>query len=113
MISHSRLKNLGSAQDFIEGWLVHYNYLRPHTALDDKTPAEVAGIDFPYENWADIIRKHKPSKPVIIEHQPRDSMKIDHPQTIGRKHKRIRVSKKQGRITPPMPKLSEIMGKLR
>ncbi len=27
-----------------------------------KQPAAVAGIDYPYHrNWADIIRKHKPS----------------------------------------------------
>jgi len=64
------LKNIETAHDFIQGWLVHYNYLRPHTALDDKTPAEMAGIDFPYKNWSDITR-HKLSKPVIIEHQPR------------------------------------------
>jgi putative transposase len=38
------LKNIASAQDFIEGWLVHYNYLRPHHSLKDRTPAEVAGI---------------------------------------------------------------------
>ncbi len=38
------LKNIESAHDFIDGWLVHYNYLRSHTALNDRTPAEVAGI---------------------------------------------------------------------
>ena len=98
------LKNLESAHDFLNGWLVHYNYLRPHTALDDKTPAEVAGIDFPYENWRDIIR-HKLSKPVIIEHQPRDSIRI--PETyIGRPRKRVRISKRLPRITPKRPKLS-------
>lgn len=107
------LKNIESAHEFIGGWLVHYNYLRPHHSLNDKTPAEVAGIDFPYKNWADIIRKHKPSKPVIIEHQPRDSIRIEHPQTIGRKRKRVRLSKKQPRISPPMPMISEVRGKLR
>ena len=74
---------------------------------------EVAGIDFPYKNWADIIRKHKPSKPVVIEHQPRNSMRIEHPQTIGRKRKRVRLSKKPPRLTPPMPMISEVRGKLR
>ena len=84
------LKNLESAIAFIDGWLAHYNYLRPHEALNDKTPAEAAGIDYPYENWADIIRKHKPSKPVIVEHQPRDRIKLPHVQ-VGRPRKRIRV----------------------
>jgi len=82
------LKNIESAHDFINGWLVHYNYLRPHTALGDKTPAEVAGIDFPYKNWADITR-HKPSKPVIMEHQPRVIIRtIETHGGIPRKYKR-------------------------
>jgi putative transposase len=80
------LKNIESAHDFINGWLVHYNYLRPHTALDDKTPAEAAGIDYPYKNWADITR-HKPSKPVIVEHQARGGVKLP-PVQIGRPRKR-------------------------
>ena len=100
------LKNIESAHDFIGGWLVHYNYLRPHTALDDKTPAEVAGIEYPYENWLDIIRKHKPSKRVVIEHQPRDAERLPR-INIVRPKKRIRISRRPSRITPPMPMLSE------
>ena len=93
------LKNIESAHDFISGWLVHYNYLRPHTALNDKTPAEVAGIDFPYENWADITR-HKPSKYIVIEHKPRGSLRLEK-TNIGRPRKRTR-------ITPPISRRSDI-----
>jgi len=98
------LKNIESAHDFISGWLVHYNYLRPHTALDDKTPAEVAGIDYPYENWADIIRKHKPSSPIIIEHQPRGMAKLP-PIQIGRPRKRLRITPPMSPISPKMERL--------
>jgi len=94
------LKNLESAIEFTKGWLVHYNYLRPHEALDDRTPASVAGVAYPYRNWADIIRKHKPSKPVIIEHQPRDRVKMPHVQ-VGRPKKRPRITKPRPvEITP-------------
>ncbi|MBA7690237.1 hypothetical protein ES703_98761 [subsurface metagenome] len=99
------LKNFETATDFVNGWLVHYNYLRPHTALDDKTPAEVAGVEYPYRNWADIIRKHKPSRPIIIEHQPRDRAKLP-PIQVGRPRKRVR-------ITPPRPSISEKRVKIR
>lgn len=92
------LKNIETAHDFMSGWLVHYNYLRPHTALDDKTPAEVAGIDYPYQNWADIIRKHKPTCKIIIEHQPRNVRNTIKAQ-IGKPRRRIR-------ITPPTPLIS-------
>ena len=99
------LKNIESAVDFMNGWLVHYNYLRPHEALGDKTPAEVARVEYPYDNWSDIIRKHKPSKPPIIEHKPRDSMRLE-PTQIGRKRKRTRISK-------PMPRITEQPKRLR
>lgn len=99
------LKNIESAHDFISGWLVHYNYIRPHTSLDDKTPAEVAGIDYPYKNWADITR-HKPSKPIITGHQPRDKVRLPFIQ-IGRPRKRTRVKPKASKSTP-MPTLKEV-----
>jgi putative transposase len=88
------LKNIASALDFMDGFLVHYNYLRPHSSLDDKTPAEVAGIDFAYKNWADIIRKHRPSKRIVVEHQPRDAYKLE-PTQIGRPAKRKRQRTKR------------------
>jgi hypothetical protein len=39
------------------GRLVHYNFLRPHELLDNKIPAEVAGVKYPYRNWQDIVAK--------------------------------------------------------
>ena len=98
------LKNIESAIEFTKGWLAHYNFLRPHEALHDKTPAEVAEIDYPYENWADITRKHKPSKPITISHVERGTMRLQKSH-IGRPRKRLR-------ITPPAPRISERMGRL-
>jgi hypothetical protein len=91
------LKNIETAKDFIEGWLVHYNYLRPHTSLDDKTPAEAADIDYPYKNWADITR-HKPSKSIAVVHKSRDSIRLE-PTNIGGRRKRVRITPKKPRIS--------------
>jgi len=99
------LKNIETAIDFTNGWLVHYNYLRPHETLNDKTPAEVAGVKYPYNNWADIIRKHQPSSKITIEHQPRDRAKLPSIQ-VGRPRKHVR-------ITPPTPPISPKRGKIR
>jgi transposase InsO family protein len=33
---------LREAQILVEGWRQHYNHYRPHSALQDRTPAEVA-----------------------------------------------------------------------
>jgi hypothetical protein len=98
------LKNIESAHDFMNGWLVHYNYLRPHTELNDKTPAEVAGIVFPYKNWADITR-HKPSKPIVIEHKSRYAIRLEKTH-IGKPTKRVRISQRTPRLTPKTPRLS-------
>jgi transposase-like protein len=93
------LKNFETALDFTEGWLVHYNYLRPHESLQDKTPAEVAGVAYPYKNWADIIRKHNPSVKITIEYQPRGAFHLEGAH-IGRP-KRVRLSHKTPRTTTP------------
>jgi len=39
--------------------MLYYNHIRPHTALNGKTPAEAAGIDLgAQENrWEAIIKK--------------------------------------------------------
>lgn len=49
------LKSMESAKLFTDGWLVWYNYLRPHEALDNHTPAERAGVKFPHSNWQEVI----------------------------------------------------------
>jgi len=69
------LKNIESAIEFTEGWLVHYNFFRPHSAIGDKTPAEVAGLQSPYKNWADVVNAGKPQArviqtPVTSRHSP-------------------------------------------
>jgi hypothetical protein len=51
------IKRVDSAKLFAEGWLVHYNFFRPHESLKGKPPAEAAGIDFPFKNWLDVVRQ--------------------------------------------------------
>lgn len=46
-----------SADLILQGFLIHYNFFRPHLALDNKTPAEVAKIQSPVRNWAELVRK--------------------------------------------------------
>ncbi len=51
------LKSVKTARLLLDGWLVHYNFFRPHEALKGKTPAEKAGIKFLYKNWLDVVRQ--------------------------------------------------------
>ena len=38
------LKSLETANKFLDGYLIYYNYLRPHESLNGKTPAEKAKV---------------------------------------------------------------------
>lgn len=60
------LKSLDSARMILGGFLIHYNYIRPHTTLSSKnndvTPAMKANIAFPYKNWESLIRHNEEAK---------------------------------------------------
>ena len=53
------LKSRETAKVILSGYLMHYNFFRPHQTLKGKTPAEVAGIKFPHISWAGIIKSEK------------------------------------------------------
>lgn len=58
-----------TAQAMMDANRIYYNYLRPHQALDGKTPAEKAGIDLKLEGnkWEELIRQAKRTPKVIKE----------------------------------------------
>jgi putative transposase len=60
------LKNTDTANQFIDGFIVYYNFLRPHETLDGKTPAEYAKVTYPLKSWTDITRMAKPQTQILI-----------------------------------------------
>lgn len=54
-------KTAGTAEQLLDGFLLHYNFFRPHMSLKDKTPAEVAGIKSPLTSWTDVVKQNKTS----------------------------------------------------
>ncbi len=97
------LKNLETAHSFVDGFLAYYNYLRPHESLDGKTPAQEAGITYPYQNWNELIRTHKPSRKVVIEHIKRGTLEFKGAH-FGRQ-RQTRITSLSPPITPPRSKL--------
>lgn len=49
------MQNLETARIVMDGWLIHYNYFRPHESLGDKTPGSVAQGNYPYTSWKDVV----------------------------------------------------------
>lgn len=49
------LRDKNTLKRFTDGWLVHYNFFRPNMALNNKAPAEVAGLSYKHHSWADVV----------------------------------------------------------
>lgn len=50
------LKGMRTVRILLEGWVVHYNYVRPHQTLKGKTPAQVSGIDME-NDWHTLVNE--------------------------------------------------------
>jgi putative transposase len=50
-------KTYDTAELMMDGFLINYNFFRPHMSLGNSTPAEVAGIKLPVHNWTELVRK--------------------------------------------------------
>ncbi len=48
-------KTLDTAELILDGFLINYNFFRPHMTLKNKTPAQVAGIESPVKNWTELV----------------------------------------------------------
>jgi transposase-like protein len=97
------LHTIESARLFMDGWLVHYNFFRPHMSLKDKTPASVAGIQFPFRNWKDITEQPYEKTARIPMNKTR--ITITHEPTLP-KTRLPRISSRMPRITPKAPRIS-------
>lgn len=102
------LKNRDTLEKFMDGWLVHYNFFRPHLSLKDRTPASVAGIRFPFRNWKDVVEQPiEITSRIPIECDiPEDIPEVESPKTkVVRK---ARVAKRRARSVLPMTTLGSV-----
>jgi transposase-like protein len=84
------LKRPDTARKFIEGWLIHYNYFRPHISLKGKTPAQKAGIVLSTNDWLDVVREPRNTAKIDITTEPRPILRLHHPKPIQPKLSRLR-----------------------
>ena len=50
------LDGLESGQRYFDGWAINYNLFREHEGIKGQTPAEMAGVNPPFTEWADVVR---------------------------------------------------------
>ncbi len=94
--------------EFANGWLIYYNYFKPHESLDGKTPAEKAKLNYPIKNWADLVKLPVSKESEIKTHKtPKaTALKIKTDLTHAfKRHRTPRISKTMPQITPKMGKL--------
>jgi putative transposase len=83
------LKKPETAKKFIEGWLIHYNYFRPHISLKGKTPAQKAGVILSTNDWLDVVREPTDTAKIEIAKEPRPILRLHHPKPIPAKPSRL------------------------
>ncbi len=49
------MQNPTTAELIMGGWLICYNFFRPHEALHNRTPGQVAKADYKYKSWKDVV----------------------------------------------------------
>jgi transposase-like protein len=74
------LKRPDTARKFIEGFLIHYNYFRPHISLKGKTPARKAGIVLSANDWLDVVRQPTDTATIERTTEPRPVLRLHHPK---------------------------------
>ena len=47
-------RDIETLHQFMDGYLVYYNFFKPHESLNGKTPAEVAKVDYQIKNWKEL-----------------------------------------------------------
>jgi putative transposase len=83
------LKKLDTAKKFIEGWLINYNYFRPHISLKGKTPARKAGIILSINDWLDVVREPRDTAKIDISTESRPILRLHHPKPTQPKPSRL------------------------
>ena len=54
----------------IEGYKIYHNFIKPHMGLDNKTPADMAGIEIQGENkWKTVIENATMSRKLTTQNE--------------------------------------------
>jgi len=86
-------RDMDTLIQFMDGYLVYYNYFKPNDALNGETPAEAAKVKYQPKNWKELTQLPVSKQTEVQSHK-----------SIF-KHKPIRITPPRTRITPKRPRL--------
>jgi len=95
-------KNMSTARLLTDGWLIHYNFFKEHTALGNVPPAKKMGIVPPFKDWSDIVRNSLYShvEPVeLIQVAPKGQLLTERQKQKERIRKSVRKARAKKRAT--------------
>ncbi len=100
-------KRLDSAQQYVNGWVLDYNFFRPHMALSDgkATPATLANAKPPFHSWEDVARTVEAVGRVPKATRPKETPGFKPKKKLGR-----RRTKPRGRAALELEKLGRPIG---
>jgi len=90
------LKDIETAKLILRGWLIHYNYFRPHESIDYLTPSQKAGIFAKDNNWLDVVKYSAVPKKRI------EPISISTHKVPPITRRRVRISRRDVRISPTL-----------
>ena len=83
------LEALESGQQHLDGFTVNYNLFREHEGIGLQTPAEMAGVNPPFDDWDSVVRhsavhgRRQPSEPISTMATAADQSPRRGPETAG------------------------------
>ena len=108
------LETRETGQEYLDGWVVDYNLFKDHEAHKGGTPAEAAGVNAPYKEWADVVRQERRPRQTLSPLALAVMGKIPSPHQKPSSSTRatIHLSEYRGR-TRPLSKSSQAQGRAR
>lgn len=101
------LDSWASGEQYISGFTLFYNFFRGHHSLKGKRPAQVAGIETHYKEWADFVRANievssSQRKKIVPRGTPKVPVEyIERARAEAEKKRKKRKGK--GRVRSPKP----------
>jgi putative transposase len=106
------LRTAETAKRFLDGWMAYYNYMKPHEALDSRTPSEAAKCGSYFRDWTDVTRMANPQVRVLVT-PAKVEVIPDHPITKFRPPTRKLRHKRSPNIRSRRLPIDTILGEVR